>query len=133
MMTSTASDESGDTMLEVIIAIVIIGMVISVFFGAFATASSASSHHRDTVTADRILRDYAEAVKTAVRANCNNSSTYVTTYASPDSRFVVIPDPTAPQPCPPVSGPIAQQVPTINLSVTFGSTSKGLSIAVRTA
>jgi hypothetical protein len=85
------------------------------------------------VTADAILRNYAEAVKTAVRDACNNFATYTPAYVSPDSRFVLSPDPTAPEACPPVIGPVAQQVPTVHLSVTLPSgVTKPLDIAVRT-
>jgi type II secretory pathway pseudopilin PulG len=119
--------------LEVVIALVIISIVVGAYFASFATASSASSQQHDLVTADAILRNYAEAMKTAVRANCNNSASYLPAYVSPDPRFVLSPDPTAPQACPPVVGSIAQQVRTVSLSVTLPSgTTKRLDIAVRT-
>jgi prepilin-type N-terminal cleavage/methylation domain-containing protein len=126
-------DERGDTLLEVLIALVIIGLVVGAFFASFTTASAASTQQRNLVTADGILRNYAEAVKTAVRDSCNNFATYTPAYTSPDATFVLSPDPTTPQTCPPVSGPLAQQVPTVHLSVTLPSgTTKSLDIAVRT-
>jgi prepilin-type N-terminal cleavage/methylation domain-containing protein len=126
-------DERGETLLEVLIALVIIGLVVGAFFASFTTASSASTQQHDLVTADGLLRNYAEAVKTAVRDSCNNFATYTPAYSSPNAAFVLSPDPTAPEACPPVSGPLAQQVPTIHLTVTLPSgTVKSLDIAVRT-
>src|SRR5215467_8125481 len=119
-MAKHRSDETGETLLEVLIALVIIGLVVGAFFASFTTASSASTQQRNLVTADGILRNYAESVKTAVRDSCNSFATYTPAYSAP-SGFVVSPDPTAPQACPPVSGPLAQQVPTVHLTVTLPS------------
>jgi type II secretory pathway pseudopilin PulG len=132
-MTLRRIDERGETLLEVVLAIVVISLVVGAFFASFTTASSASTKERELVTADGILRNYAEAVKTAVRDSCNSFATYTPAYSSPDPKFVLSPDPTAPQTCPPVSGPLVQQVPTVHLSVTLPSgTTKSLDIAVRT-
>ena len=132
-MSSRRIDERGDTLLEVLIALVIIGLVVGAFFASFTTASSASTQQHNLVTADGILRNYAEAVKTAVRDSCNSFATYTPAYSSPDPSFVLGPDPTAPQTCPPVNGPVTQQVPTVTLSVTLpGGATKSLDIAVRT-
>jgi type II secretory pathway pseudopilin PulG len=132
LMRSRRNDERGDTLLEVVLALIIISVVVGAFFASFTTASSASTKQRDLVTADGVLRNYAEAMKTAVRDSCNNFATYTPAY-SPPVGFTVSPDPTAPETCPTVTGPLAQQVPTIHLSVTLpGGTTKSLDIAVRT-
>ena len=60
-------DETGDTLLEIILAIVIIGLVVGAFFATYATQGSGSTAHRTLVTADGVLRGYAEATKSAVR------------------------------------------------------------------
>ena len=65
----------GDTLIEVLLAVVIIGVVFSAFFVAMSTGSSASAAHRNYVTADALLRDYAEAAKAGARADCATSTT----------------------------------------------------------
>ena len=71
--------DRGDTLLEVVIAVVIMGAVFSVFFGAMSTGSTAAAAQRNYVTGDALLRDYAEAAKSAARAECATSTTYTTT------------------------------------------------------
>ena len=71
--------DRGDTLIEILLAVVVIGAVFSAFFVAISTGSSAAAAHRNYVTADAILRDYAEAAKSAARADCGTSTTYTTT------------------------------------------------------
>jgi type II secretory pathway pseudopilin PulG len=131
-MRTRRNDERGDTLLEVVLALIIISVVVGAFFASFTTASSASTKQRDLVTADAILRNYAEAVKSAVRDSCNNFATYTPAYAAPPG-FTLSPDPAAPETCPTVTGPLAQQVPTVHLSAILpGGTTRSLDIAVRT-
>ena len=92
-------DERGDTLIEIIIALVIIGGVVSAFFAAYGTSATASSAHRDLVTADSVLRGYAEATKDAVRT-CLKADTdppeyndsYTVAYEPPEG-FSVSPPP----------------------------------------
>ena len=49
-------------------AVVIIGLVVGAFFATYTTQGSGSTAHRTLVTADGVLRGYAEATKSAVRA-----------------------------------------------------------------
>jgi hypothetical protein len=108
-------------------------LVVSAYFATYSTSSTGSTSHRDLVTADAALRNYAEAVKTAVRTSCDDDPTYTPAYVSPAPGFVLNPDPAAPQPCPPVTGPMSQQVPQIDLSVTLpNGTTKTMSMTVRT-
>jgi type II secretory pathway pseudopilin PulG len=65
------ANERGDTLVEIIIAIVLIGAISSAFAIAIATGSTASAEHRNLVTADALLRSSAEATKAAARAQCN--------------------------------------------------------------
>jgi type II secretory pathway pseudopilin PulG len=119
-------DEAGTSLIEIVIALVVLGGVVASLMAALVTSSTASNTHRDLVTADAVLRDYAEATKQAVRASCvEGGTTYSVSYAPP-SRFTV--GPLDAQPCPSVT---ATQV--VHLTVTLPSgTTKGLDIRVRT-
>jgi type II secretory pathway pseudopilin PulG len=74
--------ESGETLLEIIMALVIIGLVVSAYFATYSTSALGSTSQRDLVTADGLLRRYAEAIKGAVRHDCASSTTYTTTSTS---------------------------------------------------
>ncbi|MET1003368.1 MAG: hypothetical protein ABWZ15_16285, partial [Acidimicrobiia bacterium] len=76
-------DETGDTLLEIILAIVIIGLEVGAIFATYATQGSGSTAHRTLVTADGVLRGYAEATKSAVRAQCTGGASQysVTSYS----------------------------------------------------
>ena len=126
-MIARRRDERGETLIEIVIALVIIGLIVSSFFAAIATTASASRSHRDLVTADAALRNYAEAAKQAVRSTCNfaNAGTapFTVNYSAPGL--------TASSPgglvCPAVSS-----VRQIDVTATLPSgTQKHLSIDVR--
>ncbi len=68
-------DEAGESLAEIAIAIVLIGIISSAFLTAVMTSTSASKAHREAVTADAMLRNYAEAAKQAVRdMPCNSGN-----------------------------------------------------------
>ena len=67
--------EAGETLIEVLISIVVMGAVFAAFFSAIATTSAATKSHRYFVTADAVLRDYAETAKQAARDTCTSSNT----------------------------------------------------------
>jgi type II secretory pathway pseudopilin PulG len=131
-----ARNTAGETLVELCIAIAIIGAVVASYFGAWTTAGTASGSARDLVTADAILRTYAESAKSAVRDSCATSST-----STPASTFTVTyPDALPPgftissspsltnQGCPAVTAVLP-----ITLTVTLPSgPTKSLDIAVRT-
>jgi type II secretory pathway pseudopilin PulG len=76
--------QAGDSLIEIIIAIVVIGIVTSAIVAAIATSENGSSAHRRLVTADTVLRNWAEAAKTAVRTSCSSSGgTWTATYPPP--------------------------------------------------
>lgn len=80
----TYHDERGDSLIEIIIAIVVIGMVVSAITAAISTSENGSVAHRQLVTGDTVMRNYAEAVKTAVRTSCTSSGgTWTATYPPP--------------------------------------------------
>jgi len=59
-------DDRGDTLLELIIAVVIIGVALVVILGAVATAVLMSDTHRKQAEAGAAVRGYAEAIETTV-------------------------------------------------------------------
>jgi type II secretory pathway pseudopilin PulG len=66
-MASRRHRDTGETLVEILIAIVLIGVVGSAAFYTVSFGATNSKSHRDFVTADRLLRDYAEVAKQAVR------------------------------------------------------------------
>lgn len=55
------TDEDGDTLIEVLVVIIVLGLVSLALFGGFAAAIAGSSDHRDLVTLDTSLKDFAES------------------------------------------------------------------------
>jgi type II secretory pathway pseudopilin PulG len=118
-MRTRARSEMGETLVEVLFAIVIIGIIVSVFFSALVTSSTASRTHRDLVSADTVLRDYAEATKAAVRADCTASGSHYTVgYTPADTNFVVGSTPSMSSPGP--LCPVVTAVQPEHLTVTWG-------------
>lgn len=122
-------DENGMTLIEVILALVILGAVVSALMSALVTTSTASRSHRDLATADAALRDYAEAYKAAVRATCvGGATTYTVSFTAP-SGFTPSPAPGTSQSCP--AGVTSIKTVTVSIALPNGTTTKTLSIAVR--
>jgi type II secretory pathway pseudopilin PulG len=137
MRTQRRQDQTGETLLEIVIAIVLIGLIASSLFYAFSTSASRSTTQQDLVTADGVLRDYAESVKAAVRntnVGCGkpNPTTYTAPYTPTDARFTVSSSPddlSQPQSCPPVTSVRAE---TLTVTMPNGEGSKTLAIDLRT-
>lgn len=83
--------EAGETLIEVLISIVVMGAVFGAFFSAIATTSTATKSHRYFVTADAVLRDYAETAKQAARDTCfgNPPGTVIPVTFTPPSGYNV--------------------------------------------
>jgi prepilin-type N-terminal cleavage/methylation domain-containing protein len=58
-----ASRQSGETLVEVLVAVSILGIAIVVIVGALGTVFQASSIHRNHATADTVARTAAETLK----------------------------------------------------------------------
>ena len=123
-------DESGDTLLELVIALVVIGLVVGAFFATYTTQGSGSTAHRTLVTADGVLRAYAEATKSAVREQCaaSGATQFSVTSYTPPSGFTV----TAlnNQACPPRASTSAWPPLTLTTTMPNGQT-RSLSLVVR--
>jgi prepilin-type N-terminal cleavage/methylation domain-containing protein len=135
-MNTKFRSEAGDTLLEILVAIVIIGLVVGAYFATYSTQGSGSTAHRILGTADGVLRSYAEATKSAVRAQCASSgaSNYTVSYTPPTGYTV---NALNGQPCPPRSTPGTTFAPgqpwaPVTLTVTMpNSQTRSLSLVVR--
>jgi hypothetical protein len=56
----SSRSDAGDTLVELLIAMVVIGLTAAALLGAFATSISASAEHRGLATADTVLKSFAE-------------------------------------------------------------------------
>ena len=121
--------ETGDTLVEILIALVIIGLVVGAYFATITTTTTATASHRDLVTADAVLRDSAELTKNKVRQYCSPpGTTYSVDYTGLASTNVAPPANVLNQPCPSVTD--AKKV-TLTVTLPHGRT-KSLDIMVRT-
>lgn len=69
------SPEAGESLVEVLISLVVMGIIVSAFFTVIMTTTKSTTTQRDVVKADAVLRDYAETAKHVVRENCNSGNT----------------------------------------------------------
>ena len=115
-------NEAGETLVEIVLTIVIVGLAVAALLAGLGTAASASKSHRDLATADVVMRDYAEATKAIVRT-CTPGSTYSVSYTG-TSGFTPSADSYT---CPPVSAAAVR-----TLTVTWPGHSKTMQIVVRT-
>ena len=123
-------DESGETLLEIVVALVIISLVVGAFFATYTTQGSGSTVHRTLVTADGVLRAYAEATKSAVRQQCAASGATefsVTSYAPPSGYTV---NTLNNQTCPPRATTSTWPPFTLTATMPNGKT-RSLSLVVR--
>ena len=102
--------EAGETLVEILITVVIMGLVVGAIFATYSAAATTSKSQRDFVTADAELRDYAEALHAATQ-NCTPGDAL--TLAPP-----VTPYPYAVATDNPPKCPAATAVEPIEISVT---------------
>jgi type II secretory pathway pseudopilin PulG len=77
--------DEGESLVEIVIALVLIGLVVSALMAGLATVARASKAQRDLVRVDTVLRSYAESVKNQVRLGCDGSfgDTYNDSFGAP--------------------------------------------------
>ena len=107
-------DDRGETLVEVLCTIIILGTAIAALLAGLGTTALNSARHRDMATGNALLRSYAEAVKQTTRsgyvlnqcpANYNVPATAYTLpsgWAAPTNQTV--------NPCPGGNDPGTQQV-----------------------
>src|SRR3954451_9390012 len=81
------ADDRGETLLELVISIAILGVAVVAIASGIALSIKASDIHRKEVTASAYVRDFAEALETSVAgsgyAACATSSSYASAYTAP--------------------------------------------------
>lgn len=91
-MRTCRHDESGETLVEILVAMIVIGIVVGALFATIATASTASKSQKDFVAADVALRSYGELTKEAVRAGCPGlaGKAFTVPYTAPPGSTIVV-------------------------------------------
>ncbi|MEO5842853.1 MAG: hypothetical protein ABIQ73_08970 [Acidimicrobiales bacterium] len=122
--------EAGVGLIEIIMAMLVLGGAIAALLAAITTAVYSSNTHRNLVRTDTVMRNYAEATKQAVRDGCDGGTSggsYSVTYSATDFSFMTyrglaLDDAT----CPSAGVPVP-----LRLSVTGPAGTKEMQIMVR--
>lgn len=80
-------DESGLTLIECLVTVVIMGLAFVALLGGLGTSIFASDIHRKQATSETILRSFAEHVKTATYVACASTSSYVGSFTAADPNY----------------------------------------------
>jgi type II secretory pathway pseudopilin PulG len=96
--------DAGETLVEIVMTVVIIGISVTALISGLATTATASTTNRTTVVADTVMRNFAEAIKHAA-SGCVEGQPVDVEYTPPDGFAASVvpanpmcPDPTAIQP-----------------------------------
>jgi type II secretory pathway pseudopilin PulG len=119
-------DDAGESLIEVVMAMLVLGGAIAALLASVTTAVNSSRTHRNLVRTDTVMRNYAEAIKVAVRDGCDGGTSggnYAVSYSAPDFSFATS-DPT--NACPAAGAPIE-----LVLSVSGPAGTKSMQIVVR--
>jgi type II secretory pathway pseudopilin PulG len=75
--------DRGETLIELLVSIVILGVTATAIMGALAVAANASTYHRREANTGVVMKDYIEALEAAVsqRTGASWCSTAAATYA----------------------------------------------------
>ncbi|HEV3214011.1 MAG TPA: hypothetical protein VGZ03_11515 [Acidimicrobiales bacterium] len=71
MTRATRDPDAGDTLIEVLLALVIIAVCVVALMTGLLTSISGSSTHRSLSTIDTVLKSYAETMKSQVELQTN--------------------------------------------------------------
>jgi type II secretory pathway pseudopilin PulG len=77
-----ARKDVGETLIEIVLTIVIVGLTIAALLSSLATVGNASNAQRRSVQTDVVMRNYAEATKSATQT-CVVGGTYTVVYPAP--------------------------------------------------
>ena len=77
-----AGRDAGETLIEIVVTIVIVGLTITALLSSLATVGNASNAQRRSVQTDVVMRNYAEATKAATQT-CVVGGTYTVVYPAP--------------------------------------------------
>lgn len=90
----------GETLVEVVMTVVIIGIAVTALISGLATTAAASTTNRVTADADTVMRNLAEAIKDA-STTCVAGAPLALAFSAP-SGFTTTVGPSDPL-CPPVN------------------------------
>jgi Tfp pilus assembly protein PilV len=94
--------DAGETLVEIVITVLIIGISVGALVSGLATTSSVGRAQRDSVHLDQVLRNYAEATRSAL-SGCAEHADYAVEFAAP-SGYAVAASPAGTS-CPPAASP----------------------------
>ncbi len=115
----------GESLVEIVITVVIIGITVTALLSGLGSAAAAGNAHKVGVQADTAMRNYAEAVKSAVR-RCREGQSWTPDF-SPPAGFRVSMTPDDP------SCPSVKEARRLDLTVDSPTgTQQVLTIVVRT-
>ncbi len=103
-MAATRRRDAGETLVEVMLTIVIIGLTVTALLSSLGTVGRAGNAQRNGVRADSVLRSYAEAIKVGAQLCASAGATYTVTYVAPTG-FTPSVLPTG-NTCPPLNNPV---------------------------
>lgn len=95
--------DTGDTLVEVVLTVVIVGLTVTALLSALANAGNAGNVQRSSVQMDETMRNFAEATKSAAQ-QCSPGGTYAVVFAPP-AGYTVSASPSG-NTCPPVTSPL---------------------------
>ncbi|MCU1393203.1 MAG: hypothetical protein JWM34_1631 [Ilumatobacteraceae bacterium] len=101
------SDDNGETLVEILLTVVIIGLTVTALLSSLGNAGNAGNVQRTSVQLDAVVRNYAEATKSAVQT-CTVGGSYAVTY-QPPAGFTIVANPT-PGSCPAVAAAILVRI-----------------------
>ena len=76
----------GETLMEILFTIVIVSLTFTAVFTSLATTGNAGNVQRVSVQADVVMRNYAEAIRSATQT-CVAGVPYTLVYPAPPSGF----------------------------------------------
>jgi type II secretory pathway pseudopilin PulG len=120
--------DEGESLVEIVVALVLIGLVVSALMAGLATAARASKSQRDLVQVDTVMRSYAEAIKHQVRDECGkgHAGYDLTSYTPPAGSGITVDIGGVAQACPTT----ATNIP-LTLTVRKGALQRTMSIEIR--
>ena len=78
LVVGSASGDAGETLVELIVAVAVLGIAVVALVSGLGTAILTSGLHRTAAVQSTAIRDYAEALEQAPYVNC---ATLATTFA----------------------------------------------------